>query len=278
MSAAGAPVENAVAGAAPPRLRRSFGAQMLREVAGKLGARIGLAWIALLVLAAVFAPFFAISRPLLLIEGGHVSSPLLAAVTAGDGTLLIVFFSAVALTFARIALRYQVLALLVITTVAGLIANLTVATSELTIYERYREGEAAGQYAWLVRAPIPYSPKDYLRDKGDAGLQAPLADPARPHLMGTDENGADVVSRIARGIGFVATGIALVIGVFIGGLMGYFSGIVDMVGMRLVETFEAVPTLFLLLTFVAFFGANLYMMMVIIGLTGWTGYTRFVRA
>ena len=284
MSEAGAPVENDVAGTAPPRLRRSFGAQMLREVAGKLGARIGLTWIALLVLAAVFAPFFANSRPLLLNEGGHVSSPLLAALTAGDVTLLIVFFSAVALTFARIALRYQVLALLAITTVAGLIAYLTVAPSELTIYERYREGEAAGQYAWLVRAPIPYSPKDYLRDKGDAGLQAPLADPARPHLMGTDENGADVfsrmihASRIALGIGFVATGIALVIGVFIGGLMGYFSGIVDMVGMRLVETFEAVPTLFLLLTFVAFFGANLYMMMVIIGLTGWTGYTRFVRA
>src|SRR3569623_3064717 len=139
-------------------------------------------------------------------------------------------------------------------------------------------------HARPMRAPIPYSPKDYLRDKGAAGLQAPLADPARPHLMGTDESGADVfsrmihASRIALGLGFVATGIALVLGVFIGGLMGYFSGIVDMVGMRLVETFEAVPTLFLLLTFVAFFGANLYMMMVIIGLTGWTGYTRFVRA
>ena len=48
--------------------------------------------------------------------------------------------------------------------------------------------------------------------------------------------------------------------------------------MRLVEIFEAVPTLFLLLTFVAFFGRSLYLMMVIIGLTGWTGYARFVRA
>src|SRR3569623_896373 len=219
---------------------------MLRALACNLGAHHKLAWIALLVLAAVFAPFFAYSRPLLLNEGGHVSSPLLAALTAGDVTLLIVFFSAVALTFARIALRYQVLALLVITTVAGLIAYLPVAPSELTIYERYREGEAAGQYAWLVRAPIPYSPKDYLRDTGDAGLQAPLADPARPLLMSKDENGADEISRMVPalclvfGLGFVATGIALVIGVFIGGLMGYFSGIVDMVGMRLVETFEAV--------------------------------------
>jgi peptide/nickel transport system permease protein len=85
-------------------------------------------------------------------------------------------------------------------------------------------------------------------------------------------------SRIALGIGFIATGIALLIGVFIGGLMGYFSGVVDMIGMRLVEIFEAIPTLFLLLTFVAFFGRDLYIMMAIIGLTSWTGYTRYLRA
>jgi peptide/nickel transport system permease protein len=75
----------------------------------------------------------------------------------------------------------------------------------------------------------------------------------------------------------IASGIALFIGVIVGGLMGYFSGIVDMLGMRLVEIFEDIPTLFLLLTFVAFFGRSLYMMMVIIGITGWSGYARYVR-
>jgi peptide/nickel transport system permease protein len=85
-------------------------------------------------------------------------------------------------------------------------------------------------------------------------------------------------SRIALGIGFVATGIAMVLGIIIGGLMGYFSGVVDILGMRLVEIFEAVPTLFLLLTFVAFFGRSLYIMMVIIGITSWPGYARYVRA
>jgi len=85
-------------------------------------------------------------------------------------------------------------------------------------------------------------------------------------------------SRIALGIGFVATGIAMIIGVFLGGLMGYFSGALDIVGMRLIEIFEAVPTLFLLLTFVAFFGRSLYLMMVIIGITSWSGYARFIRA
>ncbi|MCA1805779.1 MAG: ABC transporter permease [Xanthomonadaceae bacterium] len=135
-----------------------------------------------------------------------------------------------------------------------------------------------------MRAPIPYSPKDYLRDHGDTGLEAPLEDDGRRHWLGTEENGSDVLarmihaSRIALGIGFIATGIALLIGVIIGGLMGYFSGIVDMIGMRLVEIFEAIPTLFLLLTFVAFFGRSLYMMMIIIGITSWSGYARYVRA
>ena len=102
--------------------------------------------------------------------------------------------------------------------------------------------------------------------------------------MGTDENGADVASRmihasrIALTIGFIATGISMFLGIIIGGFMGYFSGKVDMLGMRLVEVFEAIPLLILLLTFVAFFGRNIYMIMVIIGVTGWSGYARYIRA
>ena len=132
--------------------------------------------------------------------------------------------------------------------------------------------------------PIPYAPEDYLRDSNAQPLEAPLENAQYTHWMGTEENGGDVLSRmihasrIALGIGFIATGIAMVIGVIIGGLMGYFSGIVDMLGMRLVEIFESIPTLFLLLTFVAFFGRSIYIMMVIIGLTSWSGYARYIRA
>ena len=115
-------------------------------------------------------------------------------------------------------------------------------------------------------------------------MQAPAITAERAHFFGTEENGADLLSRmihasrLALGIGFVATGIAMVLGVIIGGLMGFFSGVIDMLGMRIVEIFESVPTLFLLLTFVAFFDRSLYIMMVIIGLTSWPGYARYVRA
>ncbi len=154
----------------------------------------------------------------------------------------------------------------------------------LVVYEQYREQEAQAEYDWVIYAPIPYSPKDYLRDEGDTSFQSPLTDEARTHLFGTEENGADVLSRmvhasrIALAIGFIATGIAMLLGIILGGLMGFFSGIIDLIGMRLVEIFEAIPTLFLLLTFIAFFGRSLYIMMIIIGLTSWPGYARYIRA
>ena len=174
--------------------------------------------------------------------------------------------------------------MLVASIVCFAVLSQVVSPPKLSIYEEFRQSQVPSATDWSIYAPIPYSPKDYLRDYGDTGLLAPGVNEDRVHLLGTEENGADLLSRmihaarLALGIGLVATGIAMVIGVFIGGVMGYFSGIIDMLGMRLVEIFEAVPTLFLLLTFVAFFDRSLYLMMVIIGLTSWPGYARYVRA
>jgi peptide/nickel transport system permease protein len=148
------------------------------------------------------------------------------------------------------------------------------------VYSRYREDAKAGLIEWAVYAPIPFSPSDRMNDMGDTSFKAP----SRQHWMGTEYNGADVFSRmihacrIALAIGLISTGIGRIIGVLLGGLMGYFVGKVDILGMRLIEIFEAIPTLFLLITFVAFYGRNLYAMMVIIGITGWTSTARFIRA
>jgi len=234
---------------------------------------------------AVFAPFLATSHPLLVSIDGELQSPVLRFLTPGDVTLLVLFFGGVLILPLPLAPRFKWLALSAVVGVSALLAHALMEPPKLVIYEQYREAQAAGKYDWVIHAPIPYSPKDYLRDKGDTGLEAPLASrPDRLHWFGTEENGADVLSRmihasrIALGIGFVATGIAMLIGILIGGLMGYFSGIADIIGMRLVEIFEAIPTLFLLLTFVAFFGRSLYLMMVIIGLTSWPAYARYIRA
>jgi peptide/nickel transport system permease protein len=160
------------------------------------------------------------------------------------------------------------------------LANLLVKPPTTVDWQQYRDLGREGKIQFELMAPIAYSPNDYQRD--DPG--APINAPSMRHLMGTDTNGGDLLSRmihasrIALSIGIISTGISVLIGIAIGGLMGYFAGTVDMLGMRLIEIFEAIPTLFLLIVFVAFYGRDLTIMMVIIGLTGWTGDARFIRA
>ncbi len=269
--------------AAPPH---SWSRQVVGTLLLRTSARLGLAWIGLLVVVSALAPLLANSHPLLLRVADQTSSPALAHLEPLDW----LWFSGLllALLVAWLPLRAWLRLTLWLggTALSALLAYTLVAPPLLTIHEQYRELEASGQVEWILRAPIPYSPKDYLRDYGDTGIEAPLAatEAGRYHWFGTEENGADVAARmihaarIALGIGFIATGIALLIGTLIGGLMGYFSGIIDMIGMRVVEIFESIPTLFLLLTFVAFFGRSIYMMMIIIGITSWSGYARYVRA
>ena len=265
--------------------RRSFAARVLRSTFVRLGARVGALWIGVLMVAAAFAPLIANTHPLLMRAGGRLQSPVLTHLTTADVVLMCMFVAGAALLVARCGPRTWVVALAATLAGSALLGAAFTDPPVLTVHEQYREAARAGEIEWAIHAPVPWSPKDYQRDAGDTGLEAPLSAPDdRTHWFGTDENGADVLSRmihasrIALGIGLVATGIAMLVGVVVGGLMGWFSGVVDLAGMRLVEIFEAVPTLFLLLTFVAFFGRSLYLMMVIIGLTGWTGYARFVRA
>jgi len=263
---------------------KPWGKQVLAALLKRHSARIGLIWIGILVVIATFSPFLASSHPLYMLVDGKVSSPLLAHLSAQDWVWLAAFIFTVLLAKWSRPFWQKLLLWLGLVAVSAVVANTLASPPTLIIYEQYREMQAAGELDQVIYAPIPYSAKDYLRDYANTGVEAPLEATERTHWFGTDENGADVASRmihasrIALGIGFIATGIALVIGTIIGGLMGYFSGIVDIIGMRLVEIFEAIPTLFLLLSFVAFFGRSIYMMMVIIGITAWSGYARYVRA
>lgn len=109
------------------------------------------------------------------------------------------------------------------------------------------------------------------------------------HLLGTDDVGSDVAARlihatrVALSIGFVSTGIAVLIGITFGAAMGYFGGWVDILGMRIIEIFMAIPRLFLLLTVIAFIPPQwnqymLYAMMAVIGALSWMDPARFIRA
>jgi peptide/nickel transport system permease protein len=259
---------------------RTYAQQTWRRTFVHVGAKFGAAWILLLAFCAVFAPFLATSFPLLVQQNNHWSSPVLHQLTSVDVILLVMTGVGLICLFARFSFRRTLVVMLIALCVVSPLAILFVNPPATVVYEQYRLWANDGKFQSMVLAPIPYSPGDHLRDQPDLRLTAP----SKEHWMGTEINGADVLSRvlyacrIALSIGFISTGIAVLIGIIIGGLMGYFAGTADILGMRLIEIFEAIPTLFLLITFVAFFGRNLYIIMVIIGLTGWTGYARFLRA
>lgn len=263
--------------------------RLLRKTLAGPGVKFALFWIGILILCAVFAPFLANSMPLMMSKSGHISFPVLTYLSTEDLAVLAAFFMVLVLWVLPLKLKFRVNLALLAAVIAAVVvlANVYLKPPQLVIYDDFRTAHYI-EVDWRVMPLIPYAPQDYLRDYGDTGLEPPLvgkaAEEKRLHLMGTEENGADVLSRmihasrIALSIGIVATSISMILGIIIGGFMGYFSGVVDMIGMRLVEIFEAIPTLFLLLTFVAFFGRSLYMMMIIIGVTSWSGYARYIRA
>jgi peptide/nickel transport system permease protein len=115
-------------------------------------------------------------------------------------------------------------------------------------------------------------------------VKAILLAPSHAHWMGTDGLGRDVFSRMLYGarisllVGFVAVGIATIIGIVLGAISGYCRGWVDIVIMRLVDVMLSIPTFFLILAVIAFLTPSIWNIMIVIGLTSWMGVTRLVRA
>ena len=107
---------------------------------------------------------------------------------------------------------------------------------------------------------------------------------SREHLMGTDHLGRDVFSRVIWGsrvslsVGFVAAGVAVLLGTVVGAVAGYFGGVIDNVLMRFTEVVMSFPTFFLLITIVSIVERSIFNIMLVIGITSWPGLARMVRA
>ena len=129
-----------------------------------------------------------------------------------------------------------------------------------------------------VFAPLlaPYDPN--AQD-----LYSVLAGPSAAHWLGTDNVGRDLFSRIIYGsrvsmtVGFLAVFISVTIGSFLGLLAGYRGGVVDMIIMRVVDTFMCIPYLPFVLVLAAALGPGLKNIIIALTVLGWTGFCRIMR-
>jgi peptide/nickel transport system permease protein len=131
----------------------------------------------------------------------------------------------------------------------------------------------------VLLAPVvsPYDPTSINIEKS-------LLAPSRDHIFGTDYLGRDLFSRIIYGgrislsIGFIAVGIALIIGITVGSVAGYYGGIIDSMLMRIVDIMLCFPSFFLILAVVAVLEPGIFNIMAVIGITSWMGVARLLRA
>ena len=123
------------------------------------------------------------------------------------------------------------------------------------------------------------APHSYAYQNLELGAQPPSVD----FLLGTDTLGRDLFSRILYGarvsllVGFVATSVALVIGVSWGIIAGYFGGRVDSVMMRIVDVLYGLPFIIFIILLMVIFGRNIWLLFAAIGAVEWLTMARIVR-
>ena len=123
---------------------------------------------------------------------------------------------------------------------------------------------------------------NYNPDK--IAIEDALSAPCSKHILGTDQLGRDLFTRMLFGarvsllVGIVSVGIATLAGLLLGSLAGFLGGLVDALIMRSVDIMLCFPTFFLILAVVAILEPSLFNIMLIIGLTNWMGIARLVRA
>ena len=124
----------------------------------------------------------------------------------------------------------------------------------------------------------------YPEDLADAAhTEIKLSPPSAEHLMGTDELGRDIFSRVVYGArvslsaALSAVGLALLIGIPLGAIAGSFGGWVDNLIMRITDVFLSFPPLLLAIAMVAVMGSNLRNAILAISMSWWPWYTRLIR-
>lgn len=141
-----------------------------------------------------------------------------------------------------------------------------------------------GTLVLLVFVLSIFAPWIAPHDPSEIHVKNILIGPSWTHPLGTDELGRDVLSRMLWGgrisleVGFVAVGIATILGIILGAIAGYYGGWIDGVIMRAVDIMLSIPTIFLVLAVIAILEPSIINIMAVIGLTSWMEPARLIRA
>ena len=231
--------------------------------------RIAFRVILVLFAIAAFAPFIANSHAIIRYGDNGPEFPIFRSLEAIEWRFLIYVPLAAAVYFLR---KRQWLPYIV--------AILAIAATETSLALTHPVNDATNDRNYggsAIMPPIPYSPNE--------SSPAQFSPPSWQHWCGTDYTGRDIAARMVHGartslsIGFVAVSIALLVGVTLGGLAGFYRGWFDIALFRFIEILDCFPPLLLILVVIGVFNSqnNMFVIMAVIGLTSWTGLARLVR-
>jgi peptide/nickel transport system permease protein len=289
--------------------RVAYSAIVWAELSHNRISMVGLFAVALFFVLAIYAPLLSLDQPLVWIDGDGLRLPWFGALfnqlLFENGVdlffnLLMVLSPAYAVSYLALRARYGAafglvrgrwlrrMAVLQLLGFAALQIE-GVAGSDNPLHRTARVVDWHAQLAQLessaaVDTPFAVFPMRHFHYRATDPARS-VKPPSAEHWFGTDKEGRDVFARMLYGtrvsltIGVVAVSIYVVIGVFLGAVAGYFGGWVDVTVSRLIEVMICFPSFFLILTLAAFVEErSIFHVMVIIGITSWTGVARLVRA
>jgi peptide/nickel transport system permease protein len=229
--------------------------------------------VALFVLAAL-APFLANNHAIFRIADGRVTFPVFRSLEPIEWRFfLYVPLAALVYFFRHSLFREKKRGMSIVIALVILIELVLACSHPFNDPTNDRDRPAS----FKIMPPIAFSAIETSPDQ--------LVPPSWKHLCGTDSTGRDIAARMLHGartslsIGFVSQSIALFVGVLLGGLAGYYRRWIDIAICRFIEVMECFPSLLLILVVISLSNSqnNMLIIMVVIGLTGWTGVARLVR-
>ncbi len=255
--------------------------RLIHSASAEKMAAAGVCGVLLLLLPALFAPLLANGRPLLAWGGGYGDAlcfPFLRSFFAPDSTEYFIE------QLFNYAMLFSISALPLLLwkkgRICGIITALLLLLPFIFTSPRLDRTDYRAKNGHAVFAPVPYGPFEIAGE--------PYEKPSARHILGTDEIGRSVASRMLYGarvslaVGLLATSLAMTIGCIAGMLAGYLKGKFDLFIMRLIEILMCFPTFLLLLILMSMAGdckfqQSILIVIAVIGLTGWIGTAFLVR-